>query len=216
MMNLIARSLVGAGIGYMVGKTIDELTGNVDRRQPAEKAAALPLYKLAHENSVAWFQAKLQDAVDMMQNSAFAPGKRVLITNAQAREFRQRALAALPERKVGSSGYSVQIGITVCDVTIKDSALDCEYELAVCVEFKKIGGVIVPVAHLSDLYGNVEGHWYSYADAYNAMHEEYQKAIDIARKAGMVNQEMVDHAYNMGKKAGGARKVPDFIKINAE
>lgn len=204
MMNLIARATIG--IGYVVGKTIDVLTANTDNRQPAEKAAALPLYKLAHENSVAWFQSKLQDAVDMLQNSAYAPEKRILITNAQAREFRQRALAALPEKKAGGS-YSVQIGITATEVKMKDYTLDCEFDLAVCVEFKKIGGVIVPIAHLSDLYGNIEGCWYSYADAYNALHVEYQKAMNIARKAGMINQETVDHAYNMGKKVGAAKKI---------
>ena len=211
MMNLITRAIVGAGIGYAFGKAIDTMTANVDRRQPAEKATCLPLYKLAHENSVAWFQSKLQDALDMLQEGDHAPEKRVLITNAQARAFRQRALAALPERHT-DGGYSTLVGITVCDVAIKDSALDCEYEFAVCVEFKKVGGVIVPVAHLSDLHGNVEGHWYSYADAYNAMHDEYQKAMSIAREAGMVDQQTVDLAYDMGKKVSGARKVPEYIK----
>ena len=225
-MNLITRATVGALVGYAVGKTIDYVTAptKADNRQPIEKAACLPLFKLANDNSVGWFQCKLQDALDMLDTGAHRPVKRVVVTNAMARDFRARALRELPHRNEnGNMCHGVGLTISELLIDVTDTELNATYCLNVCVEFKKLGGTIVPAAHLHDADGMLDERWYSYADAFEAMHSATAKAIRIAGCTGaMVTTKAAKEMYESGKELGKAQAqakrpapvapVPEYIK----
>ena len=211
MMNTIVRSIVGGAVGYAMSKYFDTVAFTEDKRQPIEKAAAMPLFKLANENSIAWFQAKLQDAVDMINDSVYGPKERVLITNATAREFRIACLKSVPEKDVtGKVVCKTKCDIPGVRARIYDEKLDCAYRLTLSVEFKRLGGVVIPVVYLSDKTVS-DKEWSSFREAFYELHEVTEKAINIAKSKGMLTQDQAEKIYGIGKEIGKGHKVSDDV-----
>lgn len=131
------------------------------------------MYDLAHSMSTSWFQGKLQDALDMVDSGEHAPSERVVIRNANAREFRERCMrhkeldfVVIPNFEIKLKNYEY---------------FKCYYRLGVEVRFKKYKDLLVPEVRFYDRDGKVRGKWSSYDEAFKALSYATERALDISQ-----------------------------------
>lgn len=208
MMNLIARATVGAAVGYCVGSIIDAAANR--NSQPKHKAGEYcgsrwynKVYQLAADQSVSWWQAKMQDSIDVLACGDHAPAERILVTNKEARELRTRFLAGRP-RYNEDGGNTVTVSCTFGSSTYKVE--DVELSINFMFGFNQVQGSLIPTARIMCHDLDSEKEWASFSEFYNDALEQIQKC----KRLGFVSeQRFLEHGkgmYDIGRDIGRSER----------
>ena len=131
-------------------------------------------FLLAANESESWWHAKIQDAIDVLASRSYhRPGKRVVVTNAEARETRIKFLSMLPDE---NNGCRYEFTTAKHEqYSVENVNLNLRYQFG----FKRYGSNVVPVAFIE--CNEIEGRFWSYDELRDAVLKKREEAMNMMK-----------------------------------